>query len=341
MPEEICINKGKCDLNFYILNSDETECGLCSYFYQTGNKFKLVYSIGCISTIPNNTEYYNEKYYLLKCKTNYHPDKNECLPDYCYERCDTCTDLSNDINDQKCLTCKEGFVLFGNNCQKSLKTILEPTTIIKAIDSTSPNKISFPKDNGYQNCSNLIKINEEINYSYENKYVFYGYYKGINKKIGILKSFNISNIDEEILKEIRFKMTKGEINSSYLENGNYFIVESPDARFIISKLEEKEELITIVDLGLCEDKLRENMNLLKINSLYILYVELNEDGMAVPRTEFELYYKTKKNDFKYLDLHICKDMVINKYISINISKFDIDKYNSISGFYNDICYTYT
>ena len=96
------------------------------------------------------------------------------------------------------------------------------------------------------------------------------------------------------MKEIRFKMTKGEINSSYLENGNYFIVESPNARFIISKLEEKEELITIVDLGLCEYKLRENMNLLKINYLYIIYIELNEDGMVVPRTEYELYYKTKK-----------------------------------------------
>ena len=90
MPEEICINKDQCDLNFYTLNSDETECGLCPYFYPTGNKYKLIHSNECISKIPKNAEYYSKKYNLLKCKTNYHSNNNICLSDYCYESCETC-----------------------------------------------------------------------------------------------------------------------------------------------------------------------------------------------------------------------------------------------------------
>lgn len=57
MPEGICINKEECDLNFFTLNNEETECGLCSYFYQEGNKYKLINTTGCLDSIPVNSEY--------------------------------------------------------------------------------------------------------------------------------------------------------------------------------------------------------------------------------------------------------------------------------------------
>jgi hypothetical protein len=37
MPEGICIDKNLCDLNIYELNSEETECGLCSYINSQNN----------------------------------------------------------------------------------------------------------------------------------------------------------------------------------------------------------------------------------------------------------------------------------------------------------------
>ena len=129
MPEEICIKKELCDLNIYILNSDETECGLCNYFYPNGNKYKLINTTGCLGYIPNNTDFYNENLNLLKCKINYHLENNECIPDYCYSLCSTCYGISNDIDDQKCLTCINGYNKNEkNNCIKiDLTTI--PTTI--------------------------------------------------------------------------------------------------------------------------------------------------------------------------------------------------------------------
>jgi hypothetical protein len=77
------------------------------------------------------------------------------------------------------------------------------------------------------------------------------------------------------------------------------------------------------------------------NSFYILYIEVDEVGLEVPRTEYEVYYKSDNNDFKNLDLDVCKGININKTVSINISEDDIDKYNSSSGYYNDFCYTCT
>ena len=141
MPEGICIDKNLCDLNIYILNEDETECGLCKYFYPDGAKYRLISTSQCIDEIPNNSEYYNEYQKLLKCKTNYHLEGYQCLPDSCYELCETCSAVSNDINAQKCITCKAGYVLEDDeNCviQKTVTTIITtiPTTIVTTIPTT-------------------------------------------------------------------------------------------------------------------------------------------------------------------------------------------------------------
>ena len=76
MPEGICINKNDCDLNIFNFNTGETECGLCKYFFPEGNKYKLINSTSCISSITKNSDYYNENLNLLKCKTNYHLKNN-------------------------------------------------------------------------------------------------------------------------------------------------------------------------------------------------------------------------------------------------------------------------
>ena len=148
MPEGICIKKNLCDTNYYTLNSNETECGLCSYFNPYGNKFKLINTTGCISPIPNNAEYYNEKLFLLKCKSNYQPNSNNECVIACFERCATCNEIGTDITDQKCSSCKEGNTLDNGNCIEPPTTeINPPPTTIKiqsTIDMIPPTTITIP-----------------------------------------------------------------------------------------------------------------------------------------------------------------------------------------------------
>ena len=63
--------------------------------------------------------------------------------------------------------------------------------------------------------------------------------------------------------------------------------------------------------------------------------------MNVPITAYEVYYQKDGGKLENMDLGICKDIKINKSVSINITGENIDKYNSSSGYYNDICYTCT
>ena len=176
-----------------------------------------------------------------------------------------------------------------------------------------------------------------------NEFNVYGYYEGINETKFILKTNNISNIENDILKELKNKLNNSEINFSYINMGYFFSINSGNTIFIISKLEEQnEKIIATINLGKCEDKLREEKNISKNNSLYILNIIKKEEGINIPKTEYEIYYyNINENMFINLDLKICKDIQINKTISINISESEIDKYNSSSGYYNDICYTYT
>ena len=116
MPNNICVYESFCDLKIFIKN--ETHCGLCKEFYPDTTPYKLYNTTGCISSIPSNSISYNSNTHLkiYKCKELFHPfDNNRCVPDFCYEKCLECYEASNDENDQKCLTCKEGYYLDQNN----------------------------------------------------------------------------------------------------------------------------------------------------------------------------------------------------------------------------------
>ena len=134
MPEGICIDTELCDLNVYELNDAGTECGLCKYINEGGTAlYKFINTRGCISNIPNNTEYYHESSKLLKCSENYHLNNSECIPDFCFERCQTCSAVSSEINDQKCKSCKSGYKYdadSGNCLVPPTTVIIPPTTII-------------------------------------------------------------------------------------------------------------------------------------------------------------------------------------------------------------------
>ena len=138
MPEGICISSDYCDLNYYVLNEDGTECGLCNYFYPNGEKYKLINTTGCLSVIPNNTEYHNTQWNTLKCKKDYHRENYECIPDSCYESCETCYEVSNNATDQKCSSCKSGYTLEDGNC------VVIPTTIITTIPKIPTTILKIP-----------------------------------------------------------------------------------------------------------------------------------------------------------------------------------------------------
>ena len=99
----------------------------------------------CLSEreIPEGAYEYNTKLKLLKCKSGYQIDpsnSNSCITN-CHRTCKTCSDLSTDDTNTKCLSCNDGYDLDNGQCIKNtvITTILNIPSTIPNIPSTIPN----------------------------------------------------------------------------------------------------------------------------------------------------------------------------------------------------------
>ena len=62
-----------------------------------------------------------------------------------------------------------------------------------------------------------------------------------------------------------------------------------------------------MNLGECENKLKNDYNISYNNSLYILQIITEEEGMKIPKIEYEVYYPLTGNNLTKLNINSCKD----------------------------------
>ena len=136
-------------------------------------------------------------------------------------------------------------------------------------------------------------------------------------------SLNIKEINETIYNEIKIDQIIVKFTSTnYLKNYS-------------------NENMTTINLGTCENILKNFYNISKDSSLYILFLEILQDGMKIPKIEYEVFNLIEDNedyDLTQLNLTLCGNTKIEISIPVSINDENIDKYNSSSGYYNDICY---
>jgi hypothetical protein len=106
----------------------------------------------------------------------------------------------------------------------------------------------------------------------------------------------------------------------------------------INKMKKENMDDNDLNLGECEERLKKHYNISETESLYILRIDVEQIGLQVPALDYEILYPIYGNkNLVKLDLSICRDIKINRVISINITD-DIEKYIKNSPYYNDICY---
>ena len=98
--------------------------------------------------------------------------------------------------------------------------------------------------------------------------------------------------------------------------------------------------MTKIDLGECETKLKNYYNISNNESIYIKKIDIIQDGMNTLKLEYDVYAKLYGKNLINLNLTVCDNNKISISIQIEIND-NLDKYNSSSGYYNDICYTTT
>ena len=103
------------------------------------------------------------------------------------------------------------------------------------------------------------------------------------------------------------------------------------------KMQFKQEELSAVDLGPCEDTLRQTFSL-GDQELLIFKVDHEVPGFKIPIIEYVLLTQDGRIN---IDLNICKDIPVNYLIPVNISTDKLYLYDPNNEFYNDLCNQHT
>ena len=211
-----------------------------------------------------------------------------------------------------------------------IKGFLEETNKIKKTESSfiSSNSIAF----------RINDINEEDNSLYNIiKQIFF------NNKVITNNYLDLTNSNKDEIQKTIQKMIKNGFNISIIDEGNIPSLSLEGFTYTITstliKEINKNKSNILINLGQCEEELKDKYNISKNNSLYLFIINGRVDN--IPKVEYEVFYPFSENNFSTLNLTHCKNMKIDILIPIDIPINDLDKYNKSSGLYNDICYTLT
>ena len=69
--------------------------------------------------------------------------------------------------------------------------------------------------------------------------------------------------------------------------------------------------MTNIDLGECEKSLRQSYNLSDNETLYIKMLEIYQEGMKIPKIEYDIYSKLNGENLTKLSLNSCKNNKIS------------------------------
>ena len=159
---------------------------------------------------------------------------------------------------------------------------------------------------------------------------------------------NSSSDQDNIINNIKNDIESGKIDgllnnltNSYGKNHDIIVKERGTTYQITSSdnqnNENYEDLATI-KLGECEEKLKEKYHIDKNQSLIIFKIEHNVPGILIPIISYEIYHPENKTKLK---LDVCKDILVDLDIPVNINNDDLIKYDPESEYYKDECYPYT
>ena len=272
--------------------------------------------------------------------SGYYLDKNESLFKKCYDTCETCEIKGNNIT-HNCLTCNVNnpiIIKINNysNCYENCSYYYffdNENYYHCTINFTCPNE--YPV---------LVQDTNECRQKFINQYETQKLIDEIFKNITKEESIEKNDFYDIIIYTIENIFTSENYNKSNLDNGNDEKIRAENMTFIFSTTHNQKSNIndnmTRIDIGYCEVLLRNYYNLTNNETLYMKIIEIEQKEMKIPKIEYDIYNKILGNKLEKINKSICENTKVNIYIPIIITG-NIDKANSSSGYYNDICYTTT
>ena len=305
----------------------------------------------------NIGEYIN----CYKDPKGYYLDLNDLLYKKCFNSCETCIIQGDNIN-HNCITCNKDFPIEKNftnytNCYHICSYYYyfdDENNYICTTNLSCPN--DYPK---------LVKDTMEcVKYIYKTNFPEITNNKSIEKENNIL-TINISNIiynlfysknnqaqtkeEENILYDLILNNIEDSFTSEYydttkLDKGEDETILMPKMTITLTTTRNLKNIInnnmTIIYLQECEILLKNYYNISHNEPLYMKKIDVKQENMKIPKVEYDVYYKLNGTNLVRLNLTICKNSTLSLSVPVEINE-EIDKLNSSSAYFNDICYSST
>ena len=149
-----------------------------------------------------------------------------------------------------------------------------------------------------------------------------------------------------MIKGIEKSFIKEKYDNTYFEDFQDKIIKYGKLTITLTTLKNQknntniDNNMTSIDIGNCEDILREVYNIPKDKILFMKKIDLNQEGWKIPKVEFDIYCNINGTRLIKLNVSYCQITKYNISIPVKLTE-NLDKLNSSSGYYNDICYIST
>ena len=299
-----------------------------------------------------NLNYTNNRYTCQKCGNNYYQKFNdssnsisylncyESIDGYylektdlysifmpCYLSCKSCN-IGGNITHHNCIECDNNYQY--QQIIPNSKNCFDNCPLYHYFDIISNISYCTIDENCPQNYSKLIiKKKECLEYCEKDSY-----YKKESEKIcynNIKNESEFKDIKEYFMNEFhkKYKINKDDLENSF---ENILITITT----IENQKENKEKNKTSIDFTSCENELKSAKIIPNDTILYIVKIDVKEEGIRIPKIEYEIYYYLDNGELKKLNLSECEGTKIDILIPVKLTDI-IDKHNESSNYYNDIC----
>ena len=351
-----------CNEGYYPKENDNNNIGTyidCyqspkGYYLDNNNNnpiYKLCYESCSSCNIGGNAYYHN----CNECKSDYYFELN--LNGYinCYKKCENYYYYNKDINKYYCTEFLE--------CPKAYSKLIDiKSQCINKCEEDDEYKYEFrkrcytecPEDTTENNYFCELNCPEEKPFEMISKQecVKYCSVKDLLDKECIL-NYKSDDKDYEqkahdiMIQNVEHDFISEDYDISHLEEGEEDIIEFRKILITLTTTKNQKNSTklnnTLIDLKECETSLRKKYLIPNNEDLFIKKIDVIQDGMKIPKIEYDIYYKYNSSNGTYLkkvDISTCKYNRIELSLPIEISE-NLDKLNVSGDYYNDICYPTT
>ena len=164
----------------------------------------------------------------------------------------------------------------------------------------------------------------------------------INNEINITEETEIEEDKyDKIIEMFENIFTSSNFDTSILENGEDYTQKIGKILVTLTTTENQKnntkDNITTIDLGECESLLRNYYNISNESKLFMKKMDITQEGMKISKIEYDVYSKLNGTNLIKLNLSICENTKISISVPVILTE-DIDKLNTSSDYFKDICY---